>query len=213
MKGSKRIVLVALGVAVAGGLVALLLALRGGGAETSRQVARWTDPPPAADPGPSAHDPAPRARPEVEAPEEEESDAGPRVYVRDDGKVVRDHRSGNPEPMMTGGVPVPEKMRKIQASVIYSMRKAMRPLVYACAEEIDTDALGDDPMIQSEVMISIEDGAVTVDQVAVKLRDIETEADELSDCVRTSVADLSLTADGHEDVSRYWLTMPFKLRR
>jgi len=210
----KRWTLAGLGVAVAVGLVALLLAARGSGSSPPVPAAPPPSEPHAVDPAPDRSASTAASRPEVEEPPElEQSDAGPRVYVRDDGIIVRDHRSGNPEPMMTGGVPVPEKMRKVEARVIYEVRKAARPLVYGCAENLDADSFGDDPMIQTAIMITIENGAVSVDQVDVKFRDVDADTDAVTDCVNEAVTQISLSAEGHEDVSRYSLTMPFKLRR
>ncbi len=210
----KRLVLVGLVVAVAVGLVALLLAARNRGSSPPKTAAAPPEEESSPAPTPSSVDPSPRERPEVDEPlEDDEADGGARVYVRDDGKVVRDHRAGNPEPMMTGGVPVPEKMRKVESRVIYEVRRAARPLVYECAEELDRDSFGDDPMIQGEIMITVESGALSVDQVAVKFRDIDADTADVAACVRDRVSQLSFSADGQADVSKYWLTMPFKLRR
>lgn len=210
----KRLVLAGLGVAVAVGLVALLLAARGGGSSAPKTAAAAPEKEPKQEPSAEEASPTPRPRPEVEEPPEtDEADGGARVYVRDDGKIVRDHRSGNPEPMMTGGVPVPEKMRKVESRVIYEVRRAARPLVYECAEALDAGSFGDDPMIQAEIMISVDSGALSVDQVAVKFRDVDADTDDVAACVSDKVGQVAFTADEQADVSKYWLTMPFKLRR
>jgi hypothetical protein len=210
----------ALGLGLAGliGLVLLWRASQAAGdAVPARAVADDPAPGAASDPGPRPQLPATAPAGELPAILDLDTDAGargPRVYAREDGVLVRDHRAR--ATMMTPT----ELMRpktgtaKVDSSVIIAVRNAMRPIVHRCAEAIPAASMGEDPRLQGEVMISIAEGNLSVDDAATKLVDVdESAAAPMRDCVVQGVKAIHLATPGTGAVTRTILTLPFRLRR
>lgn len=137
-----------------------------------------------------------------------------RVYVRDDGSLVRDHRANAPAPGLRGTVPRPGIEAKVAPTAILAVRNAMRPIVHQCSESLSRSGLGANPRIQSQVVISIQNGQLVVDEAIVEAGDVSaTDAAGVRECVESQVEAMTLPADGHEDVSRYTLRLPYRLHQ
>jgi hypothetical protein len=139
---------------------------------------------------------------------------GPRVYVREDGVLVRDHRAR--ATMMSSSELVRPKTApaKMEPTTIIAVRNAMRPIVFRCAEAIPAASMGEDPRLQGEVMVSIAEGNLRVDDAVMKLADVEeSAAAPMRDCVVQGVRDIHLATPEAADVTRTTLTLPFRLRR
>jgi hypothetical protein len=215
----KHVAVLALGLA---GLVGLALLWR------ASQAAGNTAPPSAAaeDPAPGATDPGPRpqlpaAEPRAagELPSILDGDAdagttGPRVYEREDGVLVRDHRA-RATMMDTSELVRPKSgTAKVESATIIAVRNAMRPIVTRCAEAIPTGSLGENPRLQGEVMISIAEGKLSVADAVIKVVEVEeSAAAPMRDCVVQSVRAIQLATPDAANVTRTILTLPFRLRR
>lgn len=144
------------------------------------------------------------------------SDAGQgaRVFVRDDGALVREHRQNAPEPGLRGTVPRPGVEAKVAPSMILAVRNAMRPIVHACARSLPGDATRQDPRVQSQVIVSIDGGRLVVDEAIVEPGGMsEADAGILRECVESQVEALVLPADEHPVVSRHTLRLPYRLNQ
>lgn len=140
---------------------------------------------------------------------------GPRVYVREDGALVRDHRKRNTLPMSSTPVSRPRRtVTTVDPTTVIAVRNAMRPIVYGCARETPATSMGAEPRLQGVVVISIAASKLTIDDVEVSTVDLdEPAAGQLRDCVTQSVKPLALTIPGSADVAGHTLTLPFRLRQ
>jgi hypothetical protein len=140
--------------------------------------------------------------------------AGPRVYVREDGVLVRDHRSGNP-PMRTAPIRRPRRnLGAVEPTTVIAVRNAMRPIVYRCTAEIPAAGMEADPRLQGEVVISIAAEYLTVDDVKVQIAHVQGAAEsKLRDCVVQGVSKIAFDVPGATAVTDYTLTLPFRLRQ
>jgi hypothetical protein len=211
-----RWTLIGIAAVIAGAVIALILALR-----TDPRAGITADPD---TPEPTAVEPdldissGPGVRPSLPAVATEQSNrAGQlyREYVRSDGTVVRDHReSGVSDPDFVPMVHKPTGPRKLRPEVLIAMRNAMRPIVHKCAERLGDDGLGEKPRLHGQITISIMEGHISVDRAALNVADVaEADAEALMNCVREPMQQLVLPAQGHEDVSDYMISLPFRLRR
>jgi hypothetical protein len=90
----------------------------------------------------------------------------------------------------------------------------MRPIVYRCTAEAPEASLGAKPRLQGEVVISIVDENLSVDDVELKILDLEEPAaSRLRECVVQDVKLLTLAVPGGTDVTGHILTLPFRLRQ
>jgi hypothetical protein len=134
-----------------------------------------------------------------------------REEVRDDGTVVRDHRTG-----ATGDVPKSE--RKVQPRVrmataqIHRSRAAVAPLVRDCEQRYPVTLTGDRAKLNINLRITIENEKLTVTNALVRARGAESAAD-LIDCVKSGVERLEVPAQGHVPMPTYKLSMGFRLGR
>lgn len=140
---------------------------------------------------------------------------GPRVYVRDDGVMVRDHRTRAAPPMMSGTVTRPQRtITKVAPTTVVAVRNAMRPIVYGCLSDTPAHSLGADPRLQGVVVISIAASKLTIDDVTVQTRDVEDPgANQLQECVVQRMKPVTLAIPGSEDVKSHTVTLPFRLRQ
>lgn len=216
----KHVAVLALGLAGLVGLVLLWRASQAAG-NTAPPSAVAEDPTSgASDPGPRPQLPAtePRAAGELPSILDVDSDAGatgPRVYAREDGVLVRDHRA-RATMMDTSELvrPKPPGTAKVESAAIIAVRNAMRPIVTRCAEAIPADSLGGNPRLQGEVMISIAEGKLSVDDAVAKVVEVEeSAAAPMRDCVVQGVRAIQLATPDAANVTRTILTLPFRLRR
>jgi hypothetical protein len=214
----KRWTLIGIAVVVAGAAIALILLLR---ADSRAGTAADPD-----TPSPTVVEQeldigsGIGARPSLGTPEgtteQFTGDGQPyREYVRSDGTVVRNHRaSGVVDPDFVPMLPKPTGARTLRPEVLIAVRDAMRPIVHKCAEKLDADGFGEKPRMHGQITISIMEGHISVDRAALNVIDVaETDAEALMNCVRDPLQQLVLPAQGHEDVSEYMISLPFRLRR
>lgn len=213
-----RYALTALALVVLAGVIALVISLRSDDskAEPTGKTpgASASEPPARADDGPPLRIAERGDKPSIEMGDNDVVVEDDKIYYRDDGTMVRDHRGGDTAPLDKGTTARPRGLRKVDAETIVSVRHAIRPHVNGCARSLPADALGDDPRVQSVVKLSIKDNQLTIDDLDMQLRDIDDGASaDLLDCIRAGVSDLALDATGHPDVDNYTLTLPYDVKR
>lgn len=172
----------------------------------------------------SKQDPEPtgetRTRPELPASSSHTEQVEPgkspyREFVRDDGTLVRDHRAGNQEPNVSAPrIEPPQVPRKAKPEAIIAVRNAMRPIVHKCAEQLDANGFGEHPRLNGTITISIVSGKLSVDRAVIQVADVAPgDADVMVNCVTEPMEQLSLAIQGHDDLVRHDLHMPFRLGR
>ena len=138
----------------------------------------------------------------------------PRSYVRADGVLVRDYRKDPDRAAPSGPLRRPGVIGKVAPSTIVAVRNAVRPVVLTCLADADDRTFAAEPRLQLEVVVTISGGWLTAEEVNVQLADVgEPTASAMSTCVSDGVAALTLDAQGHDDITAYPLTLPFRLRR
>jgi hypothetical protein len=214
----KQWILVAIAVVTAGALVALIFFLRsdssaGASAAGDTPAATAVEPDLETGSGARSRPSLPESGDTVE--QSDRADRPYREYVRSDGMVVRDHRaSGTADPDFVPQVQKPVGARKLKPEVIIAVRNAMRPIVHKCAEKLGSEGLGDKPRLHGQITISILEGQISIDGAALNVADVaEADAQALMDCVRDPMQQLMLSAAGHDDVTEYMISLPFRLRR
>ena len=141
--------------------------------------------------------------------------AAPRVYVRDDGVLVRDHRTRDAPPMSSGMIRRPQHtVTKVDPTTVIAVRNTMRPIVYQCSAEVPETSMGEKARLQGEVVISIADKSLSVDKVVIRVADVqEPAASRLRECVLQDMKLVTLAVPGGADVTGHPLTLPFRLRQ
>ena len=144
-------------------------------------------------------------------------DAPPRSGARDnnnDGEVAAgepqraDHRGevpSQPRPRRPGD-PV---VYVVQAPVISSLRKSLRPAIKRCSNASAAD-LEPNAVLQGSLTVAVKNGLLTVTDVVVTQRGVP-ESSPLIECARAAFAAAQVRADGHADVEKHTLRFPFKL--
>ncbi len=209
---SSRNLLIAFGVVIAAGVVALLVA------------ARSSDSPPVVA---SAQEPAVHGAP-VEAPPALESRAPkqispvrpaadeprpPTVYMTDGGVLVRDHRSDRSKPPPLDHLPHASngKPRQMTPKAVLKVRGALRPVVRQCEKERPPGDLGPDPRLQAVVTVSVHDGKMTIDGISAHTKDVAN--DGIGTCVEDAFHGVVLDVPGEPDIDHFPQTHPFRLGR
>lgn len=97
----------------------------------------------------------------------------------------------------------------VQAPVISSLRRSLRPEIKKCSE---TSAAGLEPdaVLQGTLTVAVKDGLLTVTDVVVTQRGVP-ESSPLIECARKAFVVAQVRADGHADVEKHTLRFPFKL--
>lgn len=218
---NNRTVLTGFAVVVLAGLVALIVALRGGsdsaaggdgreGVAARGQDDRTTGPRTGADrPALPTHDGRAAAEPDDLGADPAE----PTIYVTDGGVLVRDHRRDRSKPPNLDNLPPRlDAPRKMESSAIMAVRGALRTVVRGCEKQSVIDATGDSPRVQVVVTVTVVDEQLTVDAVDPQVADVADGA-PLAACIRKGFAAASMNVKGQPDVRRFRLTHPFRLRR
>ena len=162
---------------------------------------------------PLARSARPSAKPTPRAQPVAVENANTREYVTDTGRVVRDHRSGD-RPDYAADNPKPKKPQKLEPRVVADVREGVYDAVRECSQSLDRSAFGEKPRATAEVVLSIdEQGQVTTDKSRIQLGDVEQEqGTALAGCIHEQTKSLGFSAQGHEKISQYRVTLVFPLK-
>ncbi len=97
----------------------------------------------------------------------------------------------------------------VQAPVISSLRRSLRPAIKRCSEA-NADGLEPDAVLQGRLTVAVKNGLLTVTDVVVTQRGVP-ESSPLIECARAAFAAAQIRAEGHADVDKHTLRFPFKL--
>ncbi len=173
------------------------------------------EPRPAADAPEVASSPRPAARPEsARGHEARESEArgneARESEPRADGESVgvADHRGETPS--------LPRRHRPgepaeyvVQPTVIAGLRRALQPEIERCSEE-HGQGLAPGATIQGALEVTVRSGMLSVLSAKVEQSGVPASS-ELIECARRAFAGAELRAEGHPDVDRHVLRLPFKV--
>ncbi|HTJ47018.1 MAG TPA: hypothetical protein VL463_33180 [Kofleriaceae bacterium] len=85
------------------------------------------------------------------------------------------------------------------------------PIARECAAKISADARGPKPVIQVQMVVTIKDGKMSIDDVATDFRDVTGDQKDVKDCVKSKASSISIDATGQPDVDHYSITMPMRI--
>lgn len=112
----------------------------------------------------------------------------PREYYVD-GKLIRDHRSGDPPPIDLPPVIQPPDARKMKPQSTGVITKAVRLVMRECVAAIPaSERIGEKPKMEAVVVIAVKDKTATVTKATVQLRDVRGSAsDAAKSCIENKV--------------------------
>lgn len=214
-----RVMLAFAAAAVAAGAVILYLAIHAGDApaEASPPAA----PPPAAEPSPPPPAPRPtpapsKARPSPLPTVTPNADVPPpdqetREYIID-GKIIRDHRTGNHRVDLPRGDHAPNT-RLIAAKLTQQISKQLLAVVGDCAREVPDAARGTKPRLEGRIQIAIQQHQVHITEATMQLRQVTdpVAAAAAKACVERNAIGLTTAAPDEEDLERYAIRLSYAL--
>ncbi len=149
-----------------------------------------------------AHDSeAPPVAPSIPDDGTETTPDGTTVYTKDDGTVVRDHRTAGPREL-------PPLVFSREATV--KVRNDLRPLVQECGKPIRRRRDGTKGKLQADLTLSVSDGRMRVDELDLHVTGLSDS--EYTTCVRSALEGFEMFApDGQKDVARHTVSLPFNV--
>ena len=213
----KRYGTIALAVLVGAAIIGLIWLLRA----DSRQTAPPSQAPSRPERAPRTAIPKDRQappRPVVEAKietddERDQMTNSPKRYIRSDGVEVRDYRSGDREVDLTRAIPRPAKLARLASETVLKLHNAVRPIVDKCSEGLDRGEFGDKPRVRVDAIVAVEGETLRIDRASVHLDDMPPDAKSaLANCIEEPALQLSVLAEGEEDLSNYTLSLPYTVR-
>jgi hypothetical protein len=168
-------------------------------------------------PAPTAEKAPPPAKPSNKPPENEvtvspTTDSAtaekkpPREYYVD-GKLIRDHRSGDKPPIDLPPVIRPPDARTMKPQSTNVLSKAMRIVLRDCTRAIPPEErTGDKPKVEAVITVSVKDKAAKVTKATVQLRDVRgSAADAAKSCIENNILSVQEGVD-ELDIESYDFT-------
>jgi hypothetical protein len=175
------------------------------------------DPTPAA---PTAEKAPPPAKPSNKPPENEVTVSPttdpataekkpPREYYVD-GKLIRDHRSGDKPPIDLPPVIRPPDARTMKPQSSNVLSKAIRVVLRDCTRAIPPEErTGDKPKVEAVVTVTVKDKGAKVTKSTVQLRDVRgSAADAAKSCIENTLLSVQEGVD-ELDIESYDITTQF----
>ena len=184
------------------------------GLGASADVAPVAVGPSGVDPGPTVGSAGTPGRPSVIDPDPDGSEPRPppRVYVMDDGHVVRDHRRGGGAPPLATA-PLPPEQRTMSSEVTARVYQQLSPIVAICGAQVPTTARGADPFVYINLTVRVAGGTLTtVDSMPVAHDIADAATAPLVKCIRDGLLPLRVAAAGEPDRAAYPLQYPIRIR-
>lgn len=132
-----------------------------------------------------------------------------RTHVREDGTVVRDHRTSAVSEEVERRVTVPKALSPVQPETLAAVRTALRPGMQRCIKTHAAEA-PEGASAQAVLTVSIVDEALTVDTLALSTEGLEDDED-LKACIRDVMQGHQQTVAGANDVAAHSMTFPYAL--
>lgn len=134
-----------------------------------------------------------------------------RNYTRDDGTVVRDHRSGAQEPNLDRRPTLPKELSKVQPETLRAVRLALRPAMKKCIAEHVANA-PENSKAQAVLTVSIKDELLHVDKLDFQTEGLVADSEaSLGDCASTAMLGHEQPIAGSPDVDKHVMTFPYNL--
>lgn len=148
----------------------------------------------------ATEDPAPEQPPEQRTTRE--------YYV--DGKLIRDHRKGDPPPIDLPPAIHPPDGRKMKPESTSMVTKAVRLVMRECVASIPPEErTGDKPKMEAVVVVAVKDKTAAVTKATVQLRDVRGSAsDAAKSCIENKVLSVAEGVD-EADIESYDITTSF----
>lgn len=130
-------------------------------------------------------------------------------HVRNDGTVVRDHRSEAFGENLERRVTLPKSLSPVQPVTLAAVRSALRPAMNTCIASHAPDA-PEGSSAQAVLTVSIRSEELTVDKLQLSTEGL-AEDEELKGCIRDVMLGHTQMVSGAKDVDAHTMTFPYDL--
>jgi hypothetical protein len=136
----------------------------------------------------------------------------PKIYVLDNGAVIRDHRGeGFPPPIAPP--PLPPEQRTMNTQLTAKIYLALAPVVRACAAEVPAVDRGDDPFTYVTMTVQVSKGQLTTSDVFPTTHDVKGASEQrFASCVADKGRAIAVAAPDEPDHTDYIVQYPIRLR-
>jgi len=125
---------------------------------------------------------------------------------------VRDHRTGNHEPLDLPPNVHPPQQRELPSTLTHEISQQVRQLLGQCAIDVAKDARGAKPRLDGQLTVSIKDHTLTLTNIATQVRDVDgPSADALKQCVEQKSVGLTAVARDQADITDYGIAITFAI--
>jgi hypothetical protein len=135
----------------------------------------------------------------------------PREYAVGD-TTVRDHRAGDNKPLDIPPNVHPTGARLIPSELTHSISQKVKAVMKECVATLPKEGRGDKPRLEGQILIAIKDGAMSVTESTIQMRDLDGlggATDAAKQCVESHAVGLSTPAPGEADLASYSIHLSF----
>jgi hypothetical protein len=130
-----------------------------------------------------------------------------------DGNRVRDHRTGEHQPMDIPPNVHPPDGRKIKPTLTHKFSEQVHLALAACRHLVPTEAIGQDARMEGQIVIAIKDGKATVTKSVMQLRNVVgASVEPTRQCLEQKALAMSAPADDEADLDDYSINLSFAFR-
>jgi len=123
---------------------------------------------------------------------------------------VRDHRSGDNQPMdVPPNIHAPNT-RQLPSTLTQDIAQKVRAVLADCTKDVAKDARGEHPRLEGQIIVSIKDHMLSITKATMQLRDMSNDAAEATkQCVETKTVGLQTDASDQDDIDNYSIGVTF----
>lgn len=142
----------------------------------------------------------------------ERPDRGVKVYVLDNGAVIRDHRGEGVPPPIAPPPMRPDK-RTMSSKLTARIYTALAPMVQECAAAVPAVDRGADPFTYVTMTVQVSQGKLTTSDVFPTTHDLNgTSAQTFASCLADKGRGIAVPADDEPDHDDYIVQYPIRLQ-
>ena len=135
----------------------------------------------------------------------------PKDYVVGDIRV-RDHREGDNKPLDIPPNVHPAEGPAIPSTLTHEIAQKVKAVVYECVKAIPSDARGDKPRVEGQIMISIKDNNVTITKSTMQLRNVTGESVEpTKQCMESKSVGITNPGAGQPNIDGYSINVSYAI--
>ncbi|HEY5926096.1 MAG TPA: hypothetical protein VIV11_30630 [Kofleriaceae bacterium] len=135
----------------------------------------------------------------------------PKDYVVGDIRV-RDHREGDHKPLDIPPNVHPAEGPSIPSTLTHEIAQKVKAVVYDCVKALPSDARGDKPRIEGQILIAIKDHNVTITKSTMQLRNVTGESVEpTKQCIESKSVGITNPAPDQQNIDSYSINVTYAI--